>query len=77
MGMGVSLLLVAAGAILVGAVNATAVFVIGMGMFSIFLFLTYYFAASLGYSPIKTGLAYLPMAAAGAQWFARTTRRLT
>jgi len=41
-----------------------AVFVIGMGMFSIFLFLTYYFAASLGYSPIKTGLAYLPMVAA-------------
>lgn len=42
----------------------TAVFVIGMGMFSIFLFLTYYFAASLGYSPIKTGLVYLPMVAA-------------
>ena len=41
-----------------------AVLVIGMGMFSIFLFLTYYFAASLGYSPIKTGLAYLPMVAA-------------
>ncbi|MEU2777226.1 MFS transporter, partial [Streptomyces sp. NPDC007162] len=41
-----------------------AVFVIGMGMFSIFLFLTYYFAASLGYSPIKTGLVYLPMVAA-------------
>jgi EmrB/QacA subfamily drug resistance transporter len=41
-----------------------AVFVIGMGMFSIFLFLTYYFAASLGYSPIKTGLAYLPMVTA-------------
>jgi EmrB/QacA subfamily drug resistance transporter len=41
-----------------------AVFVIGMGMFSIFLFLTYYFAASLGYSPIKTGLAFLPMVAA-------------
>jgi predicted MFS family arabinose efflux permease len=40
-----------------------AVFVIGMGMFSIFLFLTYYFAASLGYSPIKTGLVYLPMVA--------------
>ncbi|MFE9322370.1 MFS transporter [Nocardia sp. NPDC052278] len=38
-----------------------AVFVIGMGMFSIFLFLTYYFAATLGYSPIKTGLAYLPL----------------
>jgi EmrB/QacA subfamily drug resistance transporter len=41
-----------------------AVFVIGMGMFSIFLFLTYYLAASLGYSPIKTGLAFLPMVAA-------------
>jgi MFS family permease len=41
-----------------------AVFVLGMGMFSIFLFLTYYFAASLGYSPIKTGLAYLPMVVA-------------
>ena len=40
-----------------------AVFVLGMGMFSIFLFLTYYFAASLGYSPIKTGLAFLPMVA--------------
>ncbi len=41
-----------------------AVFVLGMGMFSIFLFLTYYFAASLGYPPIKTGLAFLPMVAA-------------
>jgi EmrB/QacA subfamily drug resistance transporter len=38
-----------------------AVFVIGMGMFSIFLFLTYYLEASIGYSPIKTGLAFLPM----------------
>ncbi|MFD5944525.1 MFS transporter [Streptomyces collinus] len=38
-----------------------AVFVIGMGMFSIFLFLTYYLQASIGYSPIKTGLAFLPM----------------
>ncbi|MGJ5894073.1 MFS transporter [Streptomyces sp. V2] len=38
-----------------------AVFVVGMGMFSIFLFLTYYLEASLGYSPIKTGLAFLPM----------------
>ena len=40
-----------------------AVFVIGMGMFSIFLFLTYYLEASIGYSPIKTGLAFLPMVA--------------
>ena len=38
-----------------------AVFVVGMGMFSIFLFLTYYLEASIGYSPIKTGLAFLPM----------------
>ena len=41
-----------------------AVFVLGMGMFSIFLFLTYYMEASLGYSPIETGLAFLPMVAA-------------
>jgi len=41
-----------------------AVFVLGMGMFSIFLFLTFYLEASLGYSPIKTGLAFLPMVAA-------------
>jgi EmrB/QacA subfamily drug resistance transporter len=40
-----------------------AVFVVGMGMFSIFLFLTYYLEASIGYSPIKTGLAFLPMVA--------------
>ncbi|MFM9441201.1 MFS transporter [Streptomyces acidiscabies] len=38
-----------------------AVFVVGMGMFSIFLFLTYYLEAGLGYSPIRTGLAFLPM----------------
>ncbi|CAM5387432.1 MFS transporter [Streptomyces canus] len=38
-----------------------AVFVVGMGMFSIFLFLTYYLEASVGYSPIRTGLAFLPM----------------
>ncbi|MFG2731206.1 MFS transporter [Streptomyces canus] len=38
-----------------------AVFVVGMGMFSIFLFLTYYLEASIGYPPIKTGLAFLPM----------------
>ncbi|MGQ4387642.1 MFS transporter [Streptomyces sp. SAS_270] len=38
-----------------------AVFVLGMGMFSIFLFLTYYLEASIGYSPIEAGLAFLPM----------------
>ncbi|TQC42753.1 MFS transporter [Rhodococcus sp. WS4] len=40
-----------------------AVFVMGMGMFSIFLFLTFYLIVSLGYSPIKGGLAFLPMVA--------------
>ncbi|MGV9557713.1 MFS transporter [Streptomyces sp. NPDC003522] len=40
-----------------------AVFVLGMGMFSIFLFLTFYLEASIGYSPIEAGLAFLPMVA--------------
>ncbi len=34
------------------------------GMFGIFLFLTYYLQLILGYSPVKTGLAFLPMIAA-------------
>ncbi|MFF7472705.1 DHA2 family efflux MFS transporter permease subunit [Streptomyces sp. NPDC008092] len=40
-----------------------SVLVIGAGMFGVFLFLTYYLQQSLGYSPIKTGLAFLPMIA--------------
>ncbi|WP_406172896.1 DHA2 family efflux MFS transporter permease subunit [Streptomyces sp. NBC_00996] len=32
-----------------------------IGMFGVFLFLTYYFQRVLGYSPLKTGLAYLPI----------------
>ncbi|MEU0506486.1 MFS transporter [Nocardia sp. NPDC005998] len=39
------------------------VFVMGIGMFAIFLFLTFYMQLSMGYSPIKTGLAFLPMVA--------------
>jgi len=35
-----------------------------VGMFGIFLFLTYYLQVTLGYSPVKTGLAFLPMVAA-------------
>jgi EmrB/QacA subfamily drug resistance transporter len=35
-----------------------------MGMFGIFLFLTYYLQLTLAYSPVKTGLAFLPMVAA-------------
>ncbi|MGH6654049.1 MAG: MFS transporter [Actinocrinis sp.] len=38
-----------------------AVFITGAGMFGVFLFLTYYLQVMLGYSPIKTGLAFLPM----------------
>jgi EmrB/QacA subfamily drug resistance transporter len=34
------------------------------GMFGIFLFLTYYLQENLGYSPVATGLAFLPMIAA-------------
>ncbi|MFF0543185.1 MFS transporter [Nocardia thailandica] len=39
------------------------VFVMGVGMFAIFLFLTYYMQLTLGYSPIMTGVAFLPMVA--------------
>lgn len=38
-----------------------AVFVASAGMFGVFLFLTYYLQASRGYSPVTTGLAFLPM----------------
>ena len=31
------------------------------GLFGVFLFLTYYLQLSLNYSPVKTGLAFLPM----------------
>ncbi|MEV5956546.1 MFS transporter [Streptomyces sp. NPDC051987] len=35
----------------------------GAGMFGVFLFLTYYLQQILGYTPIETGLAFLPMVA--------------
>ncbi len=37
-----------------------AIFVTGAGMFGIFLFLTYYLQTIQGYSPVKTGVAFLP-----------------
>jgi EmrB/QacA subfamily drug resistance transporter len=37
-----------------------AVLVTGAGMFGIFLFLTYYLQTILGYSPVVTGVAFLP-----------------
>ncbi len=35
----------------------------GSAVFAVFLFLTYYLQQNLGYSPLKTGLAFLPMTA--------------
>jgi EmrB/QacA subfamily drug resistance transporter len=35
-----------------------------MGMFGVFLFLTYYLQDTLGWSPVKTGLGFLPMVGA-------------
>jgi len=40
-----------------------AMFILSGAMFGLFLFLTYYLQVSLGYSPVTTGLAYLPMVA--------------
>jgi EmrB/QacA subfamily drug resistance transporter len=39
----------------------TVLAISGAGMFGVFLFLTYYLQASLHYSPVKTGLGFLPM----------------
>jgi predicted MFS family arabinose efflux permease len=38
-----------------------AILISVFGMFGVFLFLTYYLQQTLGYSPVKAGLAYLPM----------------
>jgi EmrB/QacA subfamily drug resistance transporter len=38
-----------------------AVALVGIALFGVFLFLTYYLQTILGYSPVKTGLAFLPM----------------
>jgi EmrB/QacA subfamily drug resistance transporter len=35
-----------------------------VGLFGVFLFLTYYLQATLGFSPVKTGVAFLPLVAA-------------
>jgi MFS family permease len=32
-----------------------------VGIFGVFLFLTYYLQATLGFSPVKTGIAFLPL----------------
>jgi predicted MFS family arabinose efflux permease len=41
-----------------------AMAIAGSGSFGVFLFLTYYLQRTLGFSPIATGLAFLPMMAA-------------
>jgi EmrB/QacA subfamily drug resistance transporter len=41
-----------------------AIGISGAGMFGVFLFLTYYLQQTLGFSPIRTGLGFLPMSAA-------------
>ncbi len=40
-----------------------AMLIVGAGMFGIFLFLTYYMQVGLGYSPVISGVAFLPMVA--------------
>jgi len=38
-----------------------AMLIAGSGMFGVFLFLTYYLQETLGFSPVLTGVAFLPM----------------
>jgi EmrB/QacA subfamily drug resistance transporter len=40
-----------------------AMLIVGAGMFGVFLFLTYYLQQTLRYSPVVTGMAFLPMVA--------------
>jgi Na+/melibiose symporter-like transporter len=46
------------------AASFLAVLISGGGMFGVFLFLTYYLQLNLGFSPTRTGVAFLPMVAA-------------
>lgn len=41
-----------------------AMFLTSIGMFGVFLFVTYYLETTLGYSPVRTGLAFLPLTVA-------------
>ncbi|MEV6336123.1 MFS transporter [Nocardia vinacea] len=43
------------------AASLAAIFISGAGMFGIFLYFTYYLQLNLGYTPIRTGLAFMPM----------------
>jgi EmrB/QacA subfamily drug resistance transporter len=46
------------------AASFVAVLISAGGMFGVFLFLTYYLQLNLGFSPTKTGVAFLPMVGA-------------
>lgn len=35
--------------------------IVGIGLFAVFLFLTYYVSLTLGYTPLKTGFSFVPM----------------
>jgi EmrB/QacA subfamily drug resistance transporter len=39
-----------------------AIGIAGVGMFGVFLFLTYYLQQTLGFSPVTTGIAFMPLA---------------
>jgi EmrB/QacA subfamily drug resistance transporter len=43
-----------------------SMFIAGAGLFGTFFFLTYYMQQTLGYSPLVTGLAFLPLSAGSA-----------
>jgi EmrB/QacA subfamily drug resistance transporter len=45
------------------AASLLSILVASAGLFSVFLFLTYYLQQNLGYTPLTTGVAFLPMAA--------------
>ncbi|MFH8218003.1 MFS transporter [Streptomyces sp. NPDC018057] len=46
------------------AASFVTVLITGAGMFGVFLFLTYYLQLNLGFSPTRTGAAFLPMVGA-------------
>ncbi|GGK02681.1 MFS transporter [Pilimelia anulata] len=46
------------------AASYVAMLISGAGMFGVFLFLTYYLQGTRGYTPVETGLAFLPLVGA-------------
>ena len=52
-------------------------FIMGTAMFSMFLMLTLYMQQVLGYSPMKTGVAYLAVAGTAIVWSAVAAQLVT